>query len=146
MIETYNEVTTRTTTFWILAETLKHIICILQHQQPVPRLKIENLMAQYTHQTTQTIMETTLTTTFWIIAKYSSIWSAMYNVNNKFIGLRQKLWFHCAQMKQLKQPFFRLTARIFWHEDNPCNQFFIITSTDSCTFRKKDTCNAFCSE
>ena len=43
MIETYNEETTQTTTFRILAETFKHTMHILQRQQPVPRLKMENV-------------------------------------------------------------------------------------------------------
>lgn len=34
-------------------ETFKYTIYILQVQQPVPRLKLENLMAQYTNETTQ---------------------------------------------------------------------------------------------
>ena len=41
MIETCYENTTQTTTFWVLAETFIHTIYILQHQQPVHRLKIE---------------------------------------------------------------------------------------------------------
>ena len=135
MTKTNNAGTTQTTTFWILAETFKHTIYILQRQQAVPRFKMENLMAQYTNETT---MDTTLTPTFWILPK-TYIRSTIYNVNNQSIGLRQEPWFHCAQMKQFKQPFFRLTARMFWHKDNPHNQFFIITSTDSCTFRNKGT-------
>ena len=51
-------------------------------------------------------MDTTLTTTFGILAK--TLMYTIYNVNNQFIGLRQKLWFHCPQTKQLKQPFFSI--------------------------------------
>ena len=111
MIETCYENTTQTTTFWVLAETFIHTIYILQHQQPGHRLKMKNLMSRCTNETTQTTMDTTLTTTFWILAK--TLMHTIYNVNNQFIGLRQKLWFHCPQMKQLKQPFFRLTTRMF---------------------------------
>ena len=57
-----------------------------------------------------------------------------YNMNNQFVGLRQKLWFHCAQIKQLKQPFFQWKQECFDIKDNLYNQFFIITSTDSWTF------------
>ena len=32
---------------------IKYTIYILQVQQPVPRMKLENLMAQYTNETTQ---------------------------------------------------------------------------------------------
>ena len=62
----YNEDTAQTTTFWILAKTFIHTVYILQLQQPVHRLKMEILMSQYTTETTQTTMDTTLTTTFWI--------------------------------------------------------------------------------
>ena len=31
-------------------------------------------------------------------------------------------------------------------QDNLYNQFFIITSTDSCAFPNKDSCHAFCLE
>ena len=34
-------------------ETFKYTIYILQVQQPVPRLQLENLVAQYTNETTQ---------------------------------------------------------------------------------------------
>ena len=53
MIETYNEDTTQKTNFWILVETFKYTIYILQVEQPVPRLQLENLMAQYTNETTE---------------------------------------------------------------------------------------------
>ena len=115
MIETRYEDTTQTTTFWILAETFIHIIYILQLQRPVHRLNMEISMSQRTNETIQTIMDTMLTTTFWILAKTSCIRSADNNVNNQLIGLRWKLWYHRVQMKQLKQPCYRLTARMFWH-------------------------------
>ena len=56
--------------------------------------------------------------------EHSCIRSANYNVNNQFIGLRQKLWFHCAEMKQLKQLFFRLITRMFWHSRQPIQPVF----------------------
>ena len=52
MIETYNENTTQTTTFWILAERFKHTIYILQRQELVPGLNMENFMTQHTNETT----------------------------------------------------------------------------------------------
>ena len=69
MIETCYENTTQTTTFWVWTETFIQTIYILQHQQPVHRLKMENLMSRCTNKTTQTTMDTTLTTTFGILAK-----------------------------------------------------------------------------
>ena len=41
-----------------------HIIYILQHQQPVHRLKIENLMSLGTNETTQKTMNTRLKALF----------------------------------------------------------------------------------
>ena len=108
IIETCYEDTKQTITFWISTETFIHTIYILQFQQPVHRLKMEILMSQCTNETTQTTMDTTLKTTL-------CIWSANSNLNNQSIGLRQKLWFQHAQMKQLKQPFLRLTTRMFWN-------------------------------
>ena len=70
MIETCYENTTQTTTFWVLAETFKNTMYILQHQQRVHRLKLENLMSRCTAETTQTTMDTTLTTTFGILLKH----------------------------------------------------------------------------
>ena len=67
MIETCYENTTQTTTFRVLAETLKNTMYILQHQQRVHRLKLENLMSRCTAETT---MDTTLTTTFGILLKH----------------------------------------------------------------------------
>ena len=52
MLETYNEDTMQTTNFLILAERFKHTIYILQRQESVPRLNMENFMAQYTNETT----------------------------------------------------------------------------------------------
>ena len=69
MIEACYENTTQTTTFRVLAETFIHTIYILQHLQPVHRLKMDNLMSRCTSKTTQTIMDTTLATTFGILAK-----------------------------------------------------------------------------
>ena len=70
--------------------------------------------------------------------------SASYNVNKQFIGLRKKLWFHCVQMKQLKQPFFYWQQECFDMKDDLYNQLFIITSTDSCTFPNKDIITKLC--
>ena len=69
MIKTCYENTTQATTFRVLAETFTHTIYILQHQQPVHRLKMENLMSWCTNETTQATMDTTLTTTFGMLAK-----------------------------------------------------------------------------
>ena len=80
-IGTCYENTTQTTTFWVLAETFIHTIYILQHQQPVHRLKIENLMSRYTNETTQKTMDTTLTTTFGILAK--TLMHTIYNLQRE---------------------------------------------------------------
>ena len=81
MLETCYENTTQATTFWILAEKFMHTIYILQHQQPVHRLKMENLMSRWTNETTQTTMGTTLTTTFWILAK--TFMHTIYNLQRE---------------------------------------------------------------
>ena len=52
MLETYNEDTMQATNFLILAERFKHTIYFLQRQESVPRLNMENFMAQYTNETT----------------------------------------------------------------------------------------------
>ena len=44
MIETFYENKMETTTFWIWAETFIHAIYIMQHKQPVYRLKMDKLM------------------------------------------------------------------------------------------------------
>ena len=62
----------------------------------------------------------------------------------KFVGLRQKLWFYCARMKQLKQLFLRLKQECFDIKHSLYNQFFIITSTDSWTFPNKDMFTWLC--
>ena len=109
------EDTTQAITFLILAETFMHTIYIPQHQQPVYRLKMENLMLQCTNETTQTTMDTTLTTTFWILAK--TFMHTIYNLQREKPAHRFKatIVFHCTQMKQFKQALFRLTKRMFWH-------------------------------
>ena len=61
-LKTYNEGTTQTNAFWILAETFIHTIYIRQHQHLVHRLKMKTMIASCTKETTQT-------TTFWIWAK-----------------------------------------------------------------------------
>ena len=66
--------------------------------------------------------------------KHSWILSSVCNVNNQFDFTVQKLWFHCVQMKRLKQPSFRLKHKCLKCFDNPYNRFFVITSRDSQRF------------
>ena len=53
----------------------------LQHQQPVHRLKMEDLMSRCTNETTQATMGTTLTTTFGILNK--TFMHTIYNLQRE---------------------------------------------------------------
>ena len=99
MIETGYEDTTQTTTFWILAETF---------YIPSTLYNFNNQFIGWNGNFSVTVYiwnnsnnyEHNGDTTFWILAKNIHAYHLRdYNVNNQFVGLRQKLWFHCAQMK-----------------------------------------------
>ena len=164
MTETCYENTTQATTFWVLAETFIHTIYILQQQQPVHRLRMENLMSQCTKKTTQTTMDTTPTATFAILAK--TLMHTIYNLQGEQPVYRFKektLISRSTNETTQTTIFFEWQQECFDSEcqgkGNPYNHFFMITSTDLkkkkqktknktdlCTFCNKDTCNAFCSE
>ena len=106
------------------------------------RCKNKNFGFWCTNEPTQITMDRKMATTFLILAK--TFMHTVYIINNEFIGLRQKLWFHCVQMKQLKQLIFRLITKMVDIKDNSDNRFFVIASTDSCIFSSNEICNPFC--
>ena len=57
-----------------------------------------------------------------------------YNMNNQFVGLRQKFDFTAHKWNNSNNLFIDWQQECFDIKDNLYNQFFIITSTDSWTF------------
>ena len=91
---------------------------------------MEILMSQCTNETTQCwqlLFESYL--------KYLCIRSVDYNVNNQLAGLRQKLCFTARKWNNWNNYFFDWQQECFDIKGNLYNHFFIITSTDSWTFR-----------
>ena len=70
-------------------------------------------------------MDTTLITTFWIfLAKRFMHTNRRLQREQPVYRLKEKLWFHCTEMKQLKQLFFWLISRMFWHSIQPIQPVF----------------------
>ena len=135
----------QTTTFWILAETIIHTIYILQLQQPVHRLKMEILMSQSTTETTETTMDTTLTTTFWIfLAKtFMRIICKLQREQPVYRFKAKTLISRCRNETTQTTIFSIDNKNILTFKTTSYNQFFIITSTDSCTFPQKRLLQCF---
>ena len=96
IIEKCYKYTTRTTTFWILAETFIHNIYILQHLKPVHRLKMENLMSWCTNKTTMDttdLVTTSLRTGFQVYLSQPLVLCTWTNtVRYDLLGVKSDFW------------------------------------------------------
>ena len=81
----------------------------------------------------------------WFIANNDRIMLWGHSADNYFLNLSWNIHTYLST-------FYNNLSIVDWQQiyfeikENPYNQFFIITSTDSFTFRNKDTYNAFRSE
>ena len=103
---------------------------ILQLQQPVHRLKIENLMSQCTNERTQTTIKQP-----WKLLFESYLQTFMHRIcrlQHEQPVCRFKAKTLISSLR--KQPVFWLRTKCFDIKGNLYNQFFIITSTDFWTF------------
>ena len=109
--------------FKILAKSFIHTIYILQRQQPVHRWK-KTFVSLCTNETIEANMDTTLTITFWILVKTLSHTTCHLQRQQPVNRSKKKLRFNFVQIKQLKQAFFQLTTRMFWHKRQPIKPVF----------------------
>ena len=86
---------------------------------------MEILMSHCTNETTDTIMDTMLTTTFWILAKnMNAICILPHEQPKQVIGLRQKLWYDCAQKWNNSNNQFLIDNKSVWHKRQPIQPVF----------------------